>query len=105
VNPRENSISSLGKESLEMLVLSRKIGQRIVLPDSDASIIVLAVSGKRVRLGIEAPSDTTVHRGEVWERILDLGELNSSRAAQRQGRGASRPAAAVPGLSEVPVSA
>lgn len=55
-----------------MLVLSRKIGERIVLPESDVSVVVLAVSGKRVRLGIEAPAGTTVHRAEVWYRIQEL---------------------------------
>ena len=53
-----------------MLVLSRKIGEEIVLPESDVSIAVLAVNGKRVRLGIRAPSSTVVHRAEVWQRIL-----------------------------------
>ncbi|HUT89311.1 MAG TPA: carbon storage regulator [Thermoguttaceae bacterium] len=55
-----------------MLVLSRKIGERIVLPGSGISICVLAISGKRARLGIEAPSSATVHRAEVWQRIRDL---------------------------------
>ena len=52
-----------------MLVLSRKIGEEIVLPATDVSIAVLAVSGNRVRLGIRAPSTTVVHRAEVWQRI------------------------------------
>jgi carbon storage regulator len=56
-----------------MLVLSRKIGEQIVLPESNTSITVLSVNGKRVRLGIQAPSNTTVHRAEVWQRIL--GEM------------------------------
>jgi len=59
-----------------MLVLSRKIGERIVLPESGISVVVLRVSGKRVRLGIEAPSGAAVHREEVWERILDLAGPN-----------------------------
>ncbi|OHB68670.1 MAG: hypothetical protein A2V70_07110 [Planctomycetes bacterium RBG_13_63_9] len=55
-----------------MLVLSRKIGQRIVLPESGVNVVVLAVSGKRVRLGIKAPMAARVHREEVWQRICDL---------------------------------
>ncbi len=32
-------------------------------------VMVLAVNGLQVRLGIEAPKDVTVHRGEVYARI------------------------------------
>ena len=55
-----------------MLVLSRKIGEGIVLPETGASISVLGVHGKRVRIGIEAPRAASVHREEVWRRIVDL---------------------------------
>lgn len=51
-----------------MLVLTCKIGERIVLPGLDAQIEVLAVRPKAVRLGVEAPRDVSVHRSEVWER-------------------------------------
>ena len=55
-----------------MLVLSRKIGERIVLPETGISISVLGVDRKRVRIGIEAPRTVSVHREEVWRRIVDL---------------------------------
>ncbi len=51
-----------------MLVLSRKIGEKVVVPDCGLTITVLAVQGHRVRLGITAPPETTVHREEVWRR-------------------------------------
>ena len=54
-----------------MLVLSRKIGERILLPETGVIITVLGVHGKRVRIGIEAPPGAAVHREEVWQRILD----------------------------------
>ena len=54
-----------------MLVLSRKVGERIVLPETGVSISVLAIRGKRVRIGIEAPPTASVHREEVWCRIAD----------------------------------
>ncbi len=69
-----------------MLVLSRKIGERIVLPEGDVSIVVLSASGKRVRLGIEAPPGTAVHRAEVWQRILDLATpAQSSPSSEQHG--------------------
>jgi carbon storage regulator CsrA len=55
-----------------MLVLSRKIGEQIILPESGVSIAILGVQGKRVRLGFEGPPTATVHRAEVWQRILSL---------------------------------
>jgi carbon storage regulator len=60
-----------------MLVLSRKIGEQIILPDSGVSVVVLGVHGKRVRLGFEGPPNVTVHRAEVWQRILGLARPSS----------------------------
>jgi carbon storage regulator len=54
-----------------MLVLSRKLGERIVVPDCDLVVTVLAVDGNRVRLGISAPTQIGVYREEVWR---ELGE-------------------------------
>ena len=52
-----------------MLVLSRKIGERIVLPDFDVTITVTAISQNRVSLGISAPADVGIHREEVWKKL------------------------------------
>ncbi len=61
-----------------MLVLSRKVGDKIYIADN----IVLTVVEMRhnyVRLGVEAPRDIPVHRGEVWDKIQD--EKEQQRAA------------------------
>ncbi len=50
-----------------MLVLSRKEGERLKLGDS-IYITVVRVSGDKVRLGIEAPSDLLVLREELEPR-------------------------------------
>jgi carbon storage regulator len=52
-----------------MLVLSRKIGERIVVPQYELAVTVLAVEGKVVRLGISAPEDIAVYREEVWQQL------------------------------------
>jgi carbon storage regulator len=52
-----------------MLVLSRKLGERIVVPDCDLVITVLAVDGNRVRLGISAPTQIGVYREEIWREL------------------------------------
>ena len=51
-----------------MLVLARKSGKSIVIRD-DIIVTVLNVRGNKVRLGIEAPVEVTVHRKEVYEKL------------------------------------
>jgi carbon storage regulator len=53
-----------------MLILSRKVGERVAIGD-DVVITILDVKGSQVRLGIEAPAHTSVHRQEIYERIQE----------------------------------
>jgi carbon storage regulator CsrA len=48
-----------------MLVLSRKVGEKIVIPGLDAEIAVVAIKGKAVRLAIIAPAEVSVRRQEL----------------------------------------
>lgn len=57
-----------------MLVLSRKSGQTIVLPELGVALTVLDLRGDRVRIGVSAPAEVKVHRQEVWLRIQRDGE-------------------------------
>ena len=52
-----------------MLVLSLKIGKRILVPSCELAVTVLAVEGKTVRLGISAPAEVDVYREEVWRQL------------------------------------
>lgn len=47
-----------------MLVLSRKTGERIQIGDN-ITIVVNRVAGNRVTIGIEAPNDVHIVRGEL----------------------------------------
>lgn len=51
-----------------MLILSRRTDESIVIGD-EVTITILSVKGKQVRIGITAPSDVSVHREEIYERI------------------------------------
>jgi carbon storage regulator len=57
-----------------MLVLMRSVGEAIVIGD-DVRATVVAVGGNKVRVGITAPSNVHVCRGE----LLDRGTTQSSR--------------------------
>ena len=65
-----------------MLVLSRKVGERILLGDK-IRITVVRVSGGGVRLGIEAPADIPVVREEV---VLENDVTEVSAAGERLGK-------------------
>lgn len=56
-----------------MLVLSRKTNEVIEI-GPDVRIVVTKIRADRVWLGIEAPRDVTVHRGEVADAIRREGE-------------------------------
>jgi carbon storage regulator len=51
-----------------MLVLSREKNESIIINDN-ITIVVVEIRGDRVRLGVEHPPNTTVHRNEVYEAI------------------------------------
>lgn len=52
-----------------MLVLSRKFGESIVIPDLNIEITVMKIDRDKVRIGIQADKSITVHRREVFEAI------------------------------------
>ena len=51
-----------------MLVLSRKVGESIVIGD-DVVVTILEIRGDLIRVGIDAPRSVKVHRSEVFEAI------------------------------------
>jgi carbon storage regulator len=51
-----------------MLILSRKINERIMIGD-DISISIIEIRGDQVRLGVDAPKTIKVFRQEVFDAI------------------------------------
>ncbi|MEX1027661.1 MAG: carbon storage regulator CsrA [Candidatus Paceibacterota bacterium] len=76
-----------------MLVLSRKVGERIQV-GPDVTLTVLGIRGGAIRLGFEGPANVPIHREEVAQRIER--EVRDDRAAlDRRG---SRVGARIPVL-------
>ena len=51
-----------------MLVITRKIGERITIAD-EITVSVIEIKGAQVKLGIDAPRSISVHRKEIYEKI------------------------------------
>ena len=60
-----------------MLVLSRKLGERVLVPQCGLAVTVVAIEGNVIRLGFTAPTEVGVYREEVWERIRPENEPQS----------------------------
>lgn len=56
-----------------MLVLSRRLNEKILLPGVQVAVQVVAIKPGAVRLGIQAPPDVTVLREEVPDRAQEWG--------------------------------
>ena len=65
-----------------MLILTRKIGESIAI-DDNIKIRVVKIKGKQVRLGIEAPRETKIHREEVYQSIQDQNEESAQAGTDK----------------------
>jgi len=66
-----------GHHGADLLVLSRKPDDSIVIAD-DIRVTVISVTGKQVRLGIDAPSNIAVHREEIYLKIEEENKRNAA---------------------------
>ena len=62
-----------------MLVVSRKIGQRILIGDK-ISVTVIKISGGGVRIGIDAPDEMPVMREELAIEIAQQAKAEEAKA-------------------------
>lgn len=65
-----------------MLILTRRVGETIMIGD-DVAVTVLGVKGNQVRVGVNAPKETSVHREEIYERIKREEQAAGGAAPRR----------------------
>ena len=65
-----------------MLVLSRKKNESIVV-DDNIVITVVEVRGDKVRLGIQAPADVSIHRTEVRDAIAAQSTSTDAKESEQ----------------------
>lgn len=62
-----------------MLVLSRKLGEEIIIADH-IRVKIVGIQGNRVKLGIIAPEDVTIHREEIHLVRKEFAEPTADHA-------------------------
>ncbi|MEY0663811.1 carbon storage regulator CsrA [Providencia rettgeri] len=61
-----------------MLILTRRVSEEVMIGD-DIKIKILGVKGNQVRIGVAAPEEVSVHREEIYQRVL--AERNNASAS------------------------
>ena len=64
-----------------MLILTRKQGESVAIGD-DIQVTVVEIQGKQIKLGVKAPREISVHRQEIYERIVGENLLASMASDQ-----------------------
>jgi carbon storage regulator len=83
-----------------MLVLTRSVGERLIIGEGEIKLTILDVRGNQVRLGIDAPKNIAVHREEIFLRIQDEDPPSPKPEKLSRKTQASMPAETKPALVE-----
>lgn len=75
-----------------MLILTRRVGETLIIGDKVIHITVLGVKGCQVRLGVQAPKNVPVHREEIYLRIQaeKSSKLEANSQTQQAGLGGDK---------------
>ncbi len=70
-----------------MLLLSRRVGESIELPNCGATVTVLQVHGSQVRIGISAPREVSIVRIRTSVRTCELESVQQSLIPSARNEG------------------
>jgi carbon storage regulator len=70
----------IGFKEITMLILSRRVNEMLVIGD-DITVTILGVQGTKVRIGINAPKEISVHREEIYNRLQQEKNKNEQEKA------------------------
>ena len=70
-----------------MLILSRKVGESIVIPEFDIEVVLVEIKGDKARIGIDAADEIDIFRREVWRSIQRDGGKRVTGEAPEGGYG------------------
>src|SRR6516164_9482512 len=76
----------LWKGGQHMLVLSRRLNEKVLFPTLNTAIEVVSIKGGSVRLGIEAPPEVTILRAELQDRATERGVTTPLATAESRLR-------------------
>jgi carbon storage regulator len=63
-----------------MLILTRRLGEAIVIGDN-VKVLIMGAKGNQVRVGIEAPTNVEVHREEIYQKVqAERGLVNGNKS-------------------------
>lgn len=64
-----------------MLLLTRRIGETVIIGDNEINVTILGIKGNQVRLGFNASKEIAIHRNEIYNRIqLEKYQVNAEQA-------------------------
>lgn len=64
-----------------MLILTRRIGDGVVLGDNEINFTILSIQGNQVRLGFNAPKHIPIYRDEIYLRLQLEKQQNHEESA------------------------
>lgn len=66
-----------------MLILTRKTNESLVI-DDQIVITILGIEGERIKIGITAPREITIHRKELWDAIKEQFQIAENLAKEEK---------------------
>ncbi len=60
-----------------MLILTRKLGESIIIEDN-IKVTVVEINKQQIKLGIDAPKHITINREEIAKKVKEENQLSST---------------------------